>query len=116
MEMRAPLTARRSMSDMYVDSPYRTHPKKSPKRHLLKDAVEKQLGPRFTGWRFGVLNFALWASVVFLINLVGTIWGAAATTGERGVLFEGDCDRVKQLSTGLHLLINILSTILLAGR
>jgi hypothetical protein len=39
----------------------------------------------------------------------------AATSGAKGVLFDGDCDRVKRLNTGLHLGINILSTILLAG-
>jgi hypothetical protein len=39
----------------------------------------------------------------------------AATSGAKGVLVDGDCDRVKRLNIGLHLGINILSTILLAG-
>jgi len=82
---------------------------------LPKRAAEKHLGSRFTGWRFGVLNFAIWASVVFVMNFVGMILGFAATSGSRGVFFDGDCDRVETLNTGLHLGINILSTILLAG-
>ena len=33
----------------------------------------------------------------------------------RGVLYHGSCDRVHNLSIGLHLVINILSTILLGA-
>lgn len=82
---------------------------------LPKHAAEKHLGSHFTGWRFGVLNFAIWATVVFVINFVGMILGFTATSGSKGVFSDGDCDRVETLNTGLHLGINILSTILLAG-
>ncbi|KAF1848866.1 uncharacterized protein K460DRAFT_364812 [Cucurbitaria berberidis CBS 394.84] len=77
--------------------------------------VTRFLGARFAGWRFGVLNFATWASIVFLINLIVTIWGSSATTKGKGVFFEGDCERVKRLNSALHVLINVLSTILLSG-
>lgn len=80
-----------------------------------KAGAERYLGPRFAGWRFGALNFAVWALIVFLINLTVTIWGSAAAQNGRGVFFDGDCDRVKRLNTGLHVFINILSTILLGG-
>jgi hypothetical protein len=63
--------------------------------------------------RFGALHFAVWATIVFLINVTITIWGS--TYSKSGVLLEGDCDRVKRLNTGLHVLINVLSTILLSG-
>jgi len=70
---------------------------------------------RLSGWRFSVLNFATWASIVFLVNLVVTIWGSVAPRESRGVLVEGDCGRIKTLNSGIHILINVLSTILLSG-
>jgi len=68
-----------------------------------------------SGWRFGAINCAIWASIVFIINLVVTIWASAHNKAKGNVLFEGDCDRVDQLNTGVHLLINVLSTILLSS-
>jgi hypothetical protein len=68
-----------------------------------------------SGWRFGTVNCAASASVVFLINLVVTIWGSTHNKSNDSVLYEGDCDRVDRLNTGLHLLINLLSTLLLSS-
>ncbi|PVH96548.1 hypothetical protein DM02DRAFT_535057 [Periconia macrospinosa] len=71
---------------------------------------------RYTsGWRFGAITCALSASLVFLINLVVTIWGSVHKDLKDGVLFHGDCERARQLNTLLHLAINILSTILLSS-
>ena len=72
---------------------------------------------RFSGWRFGVLNFATCASIVFLINLIVTIWGSVAHRDQedRSVLSEGSCGRIKTLNPGIHVLINVLSTVLLSG-
>jgi hypothetical protein len=81
--------------------------------NLGKTRVQKIFGDRFTGWRFGALHFGFWATLVFLINFVVTIWGSISRRS--GVLFEGDCDRVEFLNTALHVLINVLSTILLSG-
>ncbi|KAF2737403.1 hypothetical protein EJ04DRAFT_574588 [Polyplosphaeria fusca] len=70
---------------------------------------------RYTeGWRFGAVNCAISASVVFLINLIVTIWASTQPT-DFGVLFSGDCEKARQLNTGLHFLINLLSTILLSS-
>lgn len=49
----------------------------------------------------------------FLVNFTITVWGAIATQNEKDVSLQGDCDRVRRLNTGLHVLINILSTLLL---
>lgn len=68
---------------------------------------------RVTGWKPGVINFAVCACVVLIINLVVSIWGSA--TYKQKVLTEGNCEQVKRLNSGLHVLINILSTILLSG-
>jgi hypothetical protein len=103
-------------SDVSIDAEYQLHSPDSnlssfisPKRTL----AQKIFGEQFTGWRFGALHFAAWAVVVFLINLVITIWGSTAR--EQGILMEGDCDRVEFWNNGLHVVINILSTILLSG-
>jgi len=118
LEMQVPLTAQTDRNGKPLGSlqlPQSIRAKAASILGLRKRAVEKHLGSRFTGWRFGVLNFAILASVVFLINFVAMVSGLAATSGAKGVFFDGDCDHVKRLNTGLHLGINILSTILLAG-
>jgi hypothetical protein len=112
LEMQAPLTTGSTTNQLETSTTY--HPCRSqPKAATVRKSFKSK--SRFAGWRFGVLNFAVCASVVFLINLVATIVGTTATKEGKGVLFEGDCDRIKRINTGLHLLINILGTILLAG-
>jgi len=58
------------------------------------------------------------AFIVFLINLTVTI-AAIAKHGlgqdYRQMLYEGDCDTVRKLNVGVHVIINALSTILLAS-
>lgn len=82
-------------------------------------ALVKRLSPvrryksRVTGWKPGVVNFAVCACIVLIINMVVSIWGSAARKGK--VLAEGDCQQIKRLNSGLHIIINILSTILLSG-
>lgn len=77
--------------------------------------AQRWLGPRFTGWRVGVLHFAIWTLLVFLLNLCLTIVGSRASGDNKGVILEKDCAEIKRLNTGLHVLINILGTILLSG-
>jgi hypothetical protein len=111
------LTAASTKSNLGVETAYRPYARNSNTPSftgsLKKTLVQKIFGDRFTGWRFGALHFAIWATVVFLINLVVTIWGSTQRTS--GVLLDGDCNRVKRLNTALHVLINVLSTILLSG-
>jgi hypothetical protein len=110
------LTAATTKSEIDIGIEYQPHALGSSALSLAstkKTRVQKILGDQFTGWKFGALHFAVWAAVVFLINLTVTIWGS--TVRHSGVLFEGDCNRVEYLNTGLHVFINILSTILLSG-
>lgn len=81
---------------------------------LRKAAWSRRYRSTFTGWRFGVLHFATWAAIVFLINIIVTVWGGVYQRSA-GSLSEGDCGRIKTLNRGLHIFINILSTILLSG-
>lgn len=75
--------------------------------------------PVFQGWRFGILLNVVCTSVVLGINLGVTIW-ALSTDGvtdsdNRRRLHEGDCDYVKKVNTAGHVVINVLSTALLAA-
>jgi hypothetical protein len=72
------------------------------------------------GWRFGILTGSLLSFTVLFINLAVII---AATTRKptadqvpgRKTLFTGNCDHVKRLNSGIHVVINILSTLLLGA-
>jgi hypothetical protein len=101
-----------TVTTVTTNEPQHSGSKPSFVRGVSRSSVRRFLGPRFQGWRFGALNFAVWSSVVFLVNLSLAIW---ATTKEKNIFFEGNCDTVKRLNTGLHLLINVFSTVLLAG-
>jgi hypothetical protein len=110
------LTAAATKSDIDIGLSYQPHtlsPSATSFANVKRTRVQRILGDQFTGWRVGAIHFAAWAAVVFFINLTVTIWGS--TVRHSGVLFEGDCNRVENLNTGLHVFINILSTILLSG-
>ncbi|KAG2417837.1 hypothetical protein HFD88_000936 [Aspergillus terreus] len=55
--------------------------------------------------------------VVLGFNLGFMLWAVThlGLEGGRGVLFSGACDQTKKISTGFHLLINLLGTIMLAA-
>lgn len=70
-----------------------------------------------SGWKF-MLSLTSGACVLVLLFNTGLLLWAVArdrVKEKRGVLFEGDCDYVARLNTGLHLLINVFSTILLGA-
>ena len=55
--------------------------------------------------------------VIFLINLSCTVifkvkWG---TDSDINTLYQGDCSEAERISTGLHVIINLLSTLLLGA-
>jgi hypothetical protein len=110
------LAAATTKSEINVDTEYLPHSPDSGGSSFVsvrRTRVQKIFGDRFTGWRFGALHFSAWAAVVFLINLVVTVWGSTARSS--GILLEGECEYVELLNTGLHVFINVLSTILLSG-
>ncbi|KIK53477.1 hypothetical protein GYMLUDRAFT_178990 [Collybiopsis luxurians FD-317 M1] len=81
----------------------------------------KSLTSRFssrlpTGWRFGAYFATFQAVTVLVINTIILIWSAVKTGGSsRGLIFQGDCDKVDRISTGIHFVINVLSTLLLGA-
>lgn len=73
-----------------------------------------------SGYRLSLVGGAVACSVALIINLVVTIWAATLPDLDgdgsgRRVLYEGPCDVSKNLNTGLHVLINLLSSVLLAA-
>lgn len=71
----------------------------------------------FSGARFTLALASAASILVFAFNLGFLLWVVARDRLRegRGMLYEGDCDRVRHLGTGLHLLINILGTTLLGA-
>ncbi|KAJ5520792.1 hypothetical protein N7463_001245 [Penicillium fimorum] len=74
-------------------------------------------------WIVGVRYCAAAGTCILAINLVIIIAAAGLATrddrnsawGSSAVIYEGDCGIVKRWSLGLHLIINILSTLILAA-
>lgn len=101
-----------------------SHNIESAEEHFLPDEARptarnrlRQVYKRLSGWRRGVIYCALSALGVLLINLVLLVWASARYGVEDGfgLLHAGSCDRARTISTTLHLLINILSTVLLGA-
>ena len=94
----------------------------SEQQPLEHEAQSKQGVPHrrakahFEDWKFTVF-LALVSSLIVLCFNVGLLVFAATQPhhGNNRVLYEGDAEKVDRLSTGLHLVINILSTVLLSA-
>jgi anti-sigma-K factor RskA len=75
----------------------------------------------FSGWRFGVIACAIAAVLVFLVNLIILLWAesmngfALLADDGKHTLYDGSCDKTKNLNIGVHLMINTLSTVLLSA-
>ncbi|KAL9092893.1 MAG: hypothetical protein Q9165_004311 [Trypethelium subeluteriae] len=109
-------------------SPFRS-PVKGPELAEDDDGSEVQ-GSRSrrikhrTGWRFGVICGCASATVVFLINLIVTIYAAASHSHAPGrsydnsgrlTLFFGSCSKAQHINIIVHFIINALSTVLLSA-
>ncbi|KAF9062623.1 hypothetical protein BDP27DRAFT_1481775 [Rhodocollybia butyracea] len=68
-----------------------------------------------TGWHFGAWMATFQASVVLLINLTVLLFCTVKTKASIGVIFQGDCNTVAHATFGIHLVINVLSTLLLSA-
>lgn len=75
-----------------------------------------------TRWKTGAGGCAAAAGSVFIFNLIFLLWGEGRDgfqdfnydDGAR-TLYQGNCDTTKNINIGIHLLINILSTVLLGA-
>lgn len=67
------------------------------------------------GWRFGASLGFLTCLLVLLLNIILTIWGALRSKVNHGHIFEGNCAAAKRYNMGLHVVINVLSTLMLGA-
>ena len=69
------------------------------------------------GWRLTAALACAAAFVVLFANISLLVWHSTSAPIVDGVkvLYAGDCDVVSRIDTWLHLLINVFSTLLLAG-
>ncbi|KAK5703240.1 hypothetical protein LTR97_004189 [Elasticomyces elasticus] len=72
---------------------------------------------KLQGWRFGVAASATMTTAVLTTNVILTIWLSArfGVTNGVGTAYEGDCGVVNRWTFWLHVVINILSSILLSA-
>ena len=77
----------------------------------------KRAQKHLQGWRMGATLSAIAAATILLLNIIVTI-AASARNPEHGGLADiqdGNCAQSERIDFWLHLLINVLSTILLAA-
>ncbi|GIZ44586.1 hypothetical protein CKM354_000778000 [Cercospora kikuchii] len=84
---------------------------------LYKDRCHKNNISFRQSWRFAAVRCIVGACAVLLLNSSVAVVAALRWPRKQGVftLYEGDCDVVNNWSTYLHLLINLLSSLLLAS-
>lgn len=100
----------------------------STKRKDSEEKAHKQIfvegksvlrkGKYLHGWRMGITICAVTAGTVFLINLSLTIWAISKYGLQKegfGTIQEGSCKETGHVSFWLHLIINLLSTLLLGA-
>lgn len=72
---------------------------------------------RYSGWRMGSMISCILTGLSLLIILASLFFGVRSGSPSAGVgtIFTGSCDKVKRLDLWLHVVINILGTILIAS-
>ncbi|KAE8330823.1 hypothetical protein BDV39DRAFT_190405 [Aspergillus sergii] len=95
-----------------MDAAKSTHPDIQSDWDRPKSFIEQ-----FVGWRRTFLLGFVISVVVLVFNLGFALWAVQHhhVQDGQGVLYTGDCKKVRNLSIGFHLIINILSTALLGA-
>lgn len=88
-----------------------------PSRSSSIEKPSRMWRRRLQGWRFGLLLNTSTATAVLIMNIMLVAIAASKIELVDGIgsLYVGDCDVVDTCNTGLHLLINALSSILLSA-
>ncbi|KAH7386855.1 hypothetical protein DE146DRAFT_791945 [Phaeosphaeria sp. MPI-PUGE-AT-0046c] len=82
---------------------------------LLKTAQSAWNG-QFYGWRGGMAGFTILASIILVFNISALVWTAThLDNGHYATILVGTNDHISNISSWMHLCINILSIALLAG-
>jgi hypothetical protein len=67
------------------------------------------------GWRFGASLGFLTCFFVVILNIILTVWGSLRSENNNGHIFQGSCTAAKHYNMGLHVVINVLSTLMLGA-
>ena len=72
---------------------------------------------QLTGWRMGVLAALIGTTLVCLFNVVVTIYILCQgnTNSGYGTIYRGECKKTRDLNVWVHLVVNVLSTLLLGA-
>jgi hypothetical protein len=72
---------------------------------------------RFSGWRGGVFASILLTTGVLFLNLILVIVSATTWNAKDGIAtaFTGNCTTAARWTTGIHLIINLLGSVLLGA-
>ena len=97
---------------------YNAHPRKTS----FSESTANIMRSSHPQWKIGVRYCALSGGLVFLMNTIFLLVGescagfpALSSNGGKRILYSGHCDTTKNLNIGVHLLINLLSTVLLGA-
>ncbi|KAL4860499.1 hypothetical protein BDV12DRAFT_204986 [Aspergillus spectabilis] len=87
------------------------HPESQTRWHRARARNRGGRRSRGGGWKRTLYFGAIWASMILILNLVLVILASTRRSPEgRSVLYAGDCGRTKEISSWVHVLINMLST------
>lgn len=86
----------------------------------VQPRLQRPVKERFlAGWRVGALLSLSFTTLVCILNLAITIWvwkqPGHEIDGSIGTLFEGNCGRARKTNVWIHLVVNLLSTLLLCA-
>ena len=82
-----------------------------------KGPVKPRFRERFTGWQVGVAVSFILVVLVLLLHISILIWIYASLNPHNGIALahEGNCSQIEKWSQWIHLLINLLSTLMLGA-
>ncbi|KAH8589129.1 hypothetical protein B0O99DRAFT_692866 [Bisporella sp. PMI_857] len=84
---------------------------------LIETRPEKRGLSRLIGYKRGLVLYAAATGIILLFNIIWLIWARAkyGLDGDIGTISRGSCADSEALDSNLHLVINILSTIVLTA-
>lgn len=88
-----------------------------PPRSWSVEIFSRRWRRKLQGWRFGLVLNASLAAFVLAVNVIFVTVAASKSRLVDGIgsLYVGDCDVADRWNTGIHVLINVLSSLLLGA-
>ncbi|CAI6340112.1 unnamed protein product [Periconia digitata] len=89
-----------------------------PHQSFTTRIQNRRAGSRFHGWRMGILLGCIMSAIILCVNVGVLIFAAVRRAGFKGGFaepFDFAPSRMSQLSSAIHIVINVLSTLLLSA-